>query len=51
MASKKIYGTDMLEGIAQVKPYLAMMKARPHLQKVEADRKINQAEMAARGRP
>lgn len=51
IASKKIYGADMLEGIAQVKPYLAMMKARPHMQKVEADRKINQTEMAARGRP
>ena len=51
MASKKIYGTDMLDGIAQVKPYLAMMKARPHMQRIEADRKTNQAEMAARGRP
>ena len=51
MATKKIYGADMLEGLAEVKPYLAMMKARPHMQKVEADRKVNQAEMAARGRP
>ncbi|MBL8376984.1 MAG: glutathione S-transferase family protein [Burkholderiales bacterium] len=47
-ATKKIYGADMLEAIPQVKAYLAMMKARPHLEKVEADRKANLAEMAAR---
>ena len=50
MASKKVYGEDLLAGIPQVKEYLAMMKARPHMQKIEADRKINQAEMAARSK-
>jgi glutathione S-transferase len=50
LATKKIYGADMLESIPQVKPYLAMMKARPHLERVEADRKANLAAMAARSK-
>ena len=50
MATKKVLGADMLESIPQVRPYLGMMKARPHLQKVDADRKTNQEQMAARGR-
>jgi len=39
MASKITYGTDALEGIAQVKPYLKMLGERPHFRKVQADRK------------
>ena len=50
MASKKIYGEDMLAGIPQVKEYIAMMRARPHMQKIEADRKINQQQMAERAK-
>ena len=50
MASKKVYGEDLLAGIPQVKEYLAMMKARPHVQKIEADRKINQQQMAERAK-
>ena len=50
MATRKVLGADMLESIPQVRPYLGMMKARPHLQKVDADRKTNQEQMAARGR-
>lgn len=48
MSSKIIYGADMLESVPQVKPYLKMLKERPHFQRVDADRKKNQAEMAAR---
>ena len=50
MASKKVYGEDLLEGVPQVREYLAMMKARPHVQKVDADRKINQQQMAERAK-
>ena len=50
MASKKIYGEDMLAGIPQLKEYIAMMRARPHMQKIEADRKINQQQMAERAK-
>jgi glutathione S-transferase len=49
-ATKSIYGTDVLAGIEAVKPYLAMMKARPHMEKVEADRKAGLALMAARSK-
>jgi glutathione S-transferase len=50
MASKKIFGEDMLAGLPQVKEYIAMMRARPHVQKIEADRKINQQQMAERAK-
>ena len=50
MASKKVYGEDLLAGIPQVKEYIAMMRARPHLLKIEADRKINQQQMAERAK-
>ena len=49
-ASKWAYGADALADIAQVKPYLAMMKARPHMQKVETDRKASLALMAQRNK-
>ena len=50
MASKKVYGEDLLEDVPQVREYLAMMKSRPHVQKVDADRKINQQQMAERAK-
>ena len=50
MASKKIYGEDLLAGIPQLREYLGMMKARPHMVKVDADRKINQQQMAERAK-
>lgn len=40
-STKWAYGTDLLAGIEGVRPYLGMMKARPHVQKVDADRKAN----------
>ena len=50
MASKKIYGEDALASVPQVREYLGMLKARPHMMKVEADRKINQQQMAERAK-
>ena len=50
MASKKIYGEDLLAGVPQAREYLAMLKARPQMQKVEADRKVNQQQMAERAK-
>ena len=47
MATKIIYGSDMLEAIPQIKPYLQMLKTRPHFQKVEADRKAGVGQMDA----
>ncbi|MBL8384962.1 MAG: glutathione S-transferase [Burkholderiales bacterium] len=49
-ASKWAYGADALAGIAGVRPYLAMMKARPHIQKVDADRKASLELMAQRNK-
>ena len=40
-STKWAYGADLLAGIEGVRPYLGMMKARPHVQKVDADRKAN----------
>jgi len=50
MATKIIYGADMLEGAAQVKPYLKMLKERPHFQQVDADRKKCMELMATRSK-
>ena len=50
MSSKIIYGADMLESVPEVKPYLKMLKERPHFQRTDADRKKNQEEMAARSK-
>ena len=47
MATKKIYGEDMLADMPQVKEYIGMMRARPSVQKTDADRKANQEQMAA----
>lgn len=49
-ATKWAYGADALAGVEQVRPYMAMMKARPTLQKVDADRKANLAQMAERNK-
>ena len=49
-SSKWAYGDDVLAGAEQVRPYLALMKARPHLQKVEADRKASLEIMAQRNK-
>lgn len=40
-STKWAYGADILADIEGVRPYLGMMKARPHVQKVDADRKAN----------
>jgi len=49
-STKWAYGEDALAGIEQVKPYMAMMKARPTIQKVDADRKVSLAQMAERNK-
>lgn len=49
-STKWAYGADALAGVAEVRPYLAMMKARAHLQKVEADRKASLELMAQRNK-
>lgn len=46
-ATKIIYGRDYLADLP-VRDYLARMAERPHVQRVNADRKINTAEMLAR---
>lgn len=46
MATKAIYGEDWLAGLP-VRDYLARMKSRESVRRVEADRKANQAQMAA----
>ncbi|CAN5851894.1 glutathione S-transferase [soil metagenome] len=47
MASKAIYGRDFLADLP-IKNYMMMMAERPSMQKINADRKVNQAQMAAR---
>lgn len=49
-STKWAYGADILAGIEGVKPYLAMMKTRPAVQKVETDRKANLELMQQRNR-
>jgi len=46
-ATKAIYGRDVFDAIPEVKPYLAMLKERPHYQRVNADRKANIAPFTA----
>lgn len=50
MATKKIYGEDMLDSIPQAKAYLAALRARPAAQKTEEGRKLNQQQMAERAK-
>jgi glutathione S-transferase len=47
MASKLIYGDDVMADLP-IKAYLSMMRERSSVKKVDADRKENQALMAAR---
>jgi len=46
-ASKLIYGEDVLAGLP-LGDYMKMMGARPHVQRVNAERKLNTAEMMAK---
>lgn len=46
-ATKIVYGRDFLADLP-VREYLARMAERPHVQRVNADRKTNTAEMLAR---
>ena len=48
-ATKAIYGRDYLADLP-VRDYLARMAERPHVQRVNADRKTNTAEMLARAK-
>ncbi len=51
-AGKKIYGIDPLEGVAALKPYLAMLAEHPAVKKTNEGRKAAEGAMrAARGRP
>lgn len=45
-ATKIVFGKDALESLPQVKPYLAMLRERPHFKRVDDDRKAA-AEAAA----
>lgn len=47
IASKNVLGEDVLADLP-VRDYLAMLAQRPHVQRVNADRKINQDLMAKR---
>jgi len=47
LATKHAYGTDMLESMPQVKPYLKMLGERPAFKTVNEDRKAAQAAMKA----
>ena len=46
-ATKAIYGQDYLAELP-VRDYLARMAERPHVQRINADRKTSTAEMLAR---
>lgn len=48
-ATKIVYGRDFLADLP-VREYLARMGERPHVQRVNADRKASTAEMMARGK-
>ena len=48
LTSKRAYGRDFLEDWPQVKPYIAMLKARPAFAQVDAERKAYQAAMASK---
>ena len=50
LSTKLAYGRDLLDGIAQLKPYLKMLGERPAFARVNADRKAAQEAMAARAK-
>ena len=39
LATKLVYGKDVLDDVPQVKPYLKMLGERPGVAKVNADRR------------
>ena len=47
LATKIVLGRDALEGVAQVKPYLKMLRERPVFARVDDDRKAASAAIAA----
>ena len=47
-ATKAIYGKDMLEEMVGLKEYSAMLRLRPHTQKVNADRKAGMEDFMAK---
>jgi len=47
LASKIVYGRDVLEDCAPVKPYLKMLNERPAFRKMNDDRKVATEAMAA----
>jgi glutathione S-transferase len=49
-ATKLIYGQDLLAHLP-VRDYMALVGARPHVQRVNADRKENTALMFSQGKP
>ena len=48
LATRQAFGSDALEGIAQLKPYLKMLGERPAFARVNEDRKVAQAALFAR---
>jgi len=48
LATRLAFGSDALEGIPQLKPYLKMLGERPAFARVNADRKAAQEAMVAR---
>ncbi len=50
LASKIVYGSDVLEDCAPVKPYLKMLNGRPAFRKMNDDRKLATEAMAAAAR-
>jgi glutathione S-transferase len=50
LSTKIVYGRDFLEDIPQVKPYLKMLAERPAFARVNEDRKVAQAALAARAK-
>lgn len=47
MTTKIVYGKDVLEGVAPLKPYLKMLGERPAFARVNEDRKVAQAKAMA----
>lgn len=47
LSTKIVLGRDVLEGVAQVKPYLKRLRERPAFARVDDDRKAASAAMAA----
>lgn len=50
LATRQAFGSDALEGVPQLKPYLKMLGERPAFARVNEDRKAAQAAMVARAK-